>query len=38
MNHLLTTLECTILAVFELTRNGVGNDLEKTEAEGGDCW
>lgn len=23
---------------MELTRNGVGKDLEKTEAEGGDCW
>jgi hypothetical protein len=37
--HVLTTLECTILAEFvQLTRNGVENGLEKTEGGGGDCW
>ena len=36
VGHLLTTLECTILE--ELTRNGVENGLDRTDADGEDFW
>lgn len=36
MGYLLTTLECTILE--ELTRNGVENGLDRTDADGEDFW
>ena len=36
VGHLLTTLECTILV--ELTRSGVENGLDRTDADGEDFW